>query len=269
MHSSWVFFLFPFIVRNVSEGQPLIARESATIYCHFLLVLVTSQPVLIPSWSPPCAPPLRGECPCFSCDARRLAVEKPGISKGLQISNCSHFPCLVLLLGAELCLQETSKLVRPTSGKQRLLNCSTRPIKVKFQRRQQQAILRLCVLTSCCFSPSHLQNGWLTREACLSHMLRASGWLPWDRGHLAGAGQRQARAAAWRGHPGPVAAPAAPEHTSPHAQGQWLPEGFSVDSLVGKEVAELSPNGQLRSCINRFQLWCRKLNKEVNVELRE
>ena len=68
---------------------------------------------------------------------------------------------------------------------------------------------------------------------------------------------------------GPWQPPLSPAHTSPHAQGCWLPAGFSMDSLISGEVAELSPNSQLWSCINRFQLWCRNLNKQANVELRE
>lgn len=94
-------FSFPFIVHNVLEGQPPVARKSANHPLPFPPALVTSQPALIPSWSPPCAPP-RGECSGFSCDARRLAVEKPDISKRQQISNCSHLPCLILFLGAAL-----------------------------------------------------------------------------------------------------------------------------------------------------------------------
>lgn len=226
MHSSWVFFLFPFIVRNVLEGQPLIAGKSATIHCHFLL-----------SWSP-----------------LSQFWFPPGLLHVLLLSEVSAHVSAVMLGGWQWKSQASPKACKsPTAPICPASFCSLEQRCVSRRRRN------LCVpqvesrgywivapdpyrlssrggnnrpsyayvnSRSCCFSPSHLQNGWLTREARLPHVLRASGWLPWDWGHLAGAGQRQARAAAWRGHPGPVAAPAVPRtHFSP-CSGPLAARGF-------------------------------------------
>lgn len=64
-------------MHNVLERQPPIARKSACCPLPFPPALVISQSALIPSTSPPCAPP-RGEYSGFCYDVKRLTVEKLG-----------------------------------------------------------------------------------------------------------------------------------------------------------------------------------------------